>query len=207
MIHVQRGAAPTEREVAAALEWVRSRPEFAERARSPLARALDWLSERLGGLALPESLGGALGTVVLAVILIALAASIALLLRAAARRAREDAPEHGLAGRRRRAAELRAEADRARGSGDLARALRLYLFALVVGLGRRGELEYRDAWTNRELLERGQPSAEVRAELGPLVRELDRKLFGGEPSTAEDVEHLAALCERFLGPPGPEVAA
>ena len=75
----------------------------------------------------------------------------------------------------------------------------LLAFALVVGLGRRGNLEYRDAWTNRELLARGRPSTEVATLLSPLVDELDRKMFGRDETTAADVERLETLCSRWLG--------
>lgn len=97
-----------------------------------------------------------------------------------------------------RVAELLAAARAAEASGDRVRALRLYFFALVVGLGERGELRYRDAWTNRELLERGRPSAGVRARLTPIVADLDRKSFGTEPVGVEDVRRLEGLCTAWL---------
>lgn len=98
----------------------------------------------------------------------------------------------------RRVEELLAASRAARAKGELVLALRLSFFALVVGLGRRGDLEYRDAWTNRELLERGAPRAEVAALLAPLVEVLDRKGFGLEPARESDVDDLEALCRRVL---------
>ncbi|HZO10199.1 MAG TPA: DUF4129 domain-containing protein, partial [Myxococcota bacterium] len=83
--------------------------------------------------------------------------------------------------------------------GDRVAALRLLFRALVLGLSQRGELEYRDAWTNRELLERGAPPRDVAPVLAALVPRLDAQSFGHEPAVAEDVERLAALCDRFLG--------
>jgi hypothetical protein len=77
--------------------------------------------------------------------------------------------------------------------------MRLEFTALVVGLGQRGDLEYREAFTNRELLERGRPGAEAERMLRPLVPELDRKSFGGEPAAPGDVARIAALCDRWLG--------
>jgi hypothetical protein len=94
--------------------------------------------------------------------------------------------------------ELRRRAGEARQAGDLRLALRLTFFALVVGLGRRGTLEYRDAWTNRELLARGRPSPDVSTLLAPLVDELDRKMFGRDETTAADLERLESLCSRWL---------
>jgi hypothetical protein len=93
---------------------------------------------------------------------------------------------------------LRREARAARERGELALALRRYLHALVLGMGGRGALEFREAWTNRELLARGRPSAEALAALGPVVGELEAKEYGGRDATAEDVDRLEALCERFL---------
>ena len=101
---------------------------------------------------------------------------------------------------RTRVAELRRLAGRAREGGDLQLALRYLLFALVVGLGQRGNLQYRDSWTNRELLERGRPSDRVRGILAPLIRNLEAKEFGREAVTEADVEALDELCARWLGP-------
>ena len=95
--------------------------------------------------------------------------------------------------------ELLAEARAARARGDLPLALRLFFFALVVGLGRVGDLEYHDAWTNRELLQRGSPSPQVARSLEGVVRELDLKGFGRVPTVAGDVDRLEALCSRLLG--------
>ena len=93
---------------------------------------------------------------------------------------------------------LRAEAAAARAAGDLRLALRTNLFALVLGLGRTGDLVYRDAWTNRELLARGKPSKAVRALLEPLVRELEPKEFGSGDVLPSDVDRLEALVEEHL---------
>jgi len=101
----------------------------------------------------------------------------------------------------RRVDELRARAQAARAAGDLLLALRLHFAALVVALGTRGDIEYRDAWTNRELLARGRPSEPVAALLAPLVEELDRKSFGGAPASEEDVERVEHLTRQLLGGP------
>lgn len=100
--------------------------------------------------------------------------------------------------RARRVEELRQRARAANTRGEHVLALRLEFTALVVGLGERGDLEYRDAFTNRELLERGRPGREAEALLRPIVPELDRRSFGGESATSEDFAHLSALCDRLL---------
>ena len=100
---------------------------------------------------------------------------------------------------RTRVAELRGLAREARHAGDLPLALRFLLCALVVGLGQRGDLRYRDSWTNRELLERGKPKPRVRTLLRPLIDELEAKEFGNEPVTAGDVDRLQQLCRQWLG--------
>jgi len=119
-------------------------------------------------------------------------------------RERADAPPRpaGDAIEVRRAASvaaLRREARAAAARGDRLGALRLLFRALVLGLSERGELEYRDAWTNRELLERGSPRRDVAPLLAGLVPRLDAQSFGREPAEPADVEHLASLCDRLLG--------
>ncbi|HEV8113054.1 MAG TPA: hypothetical protein VGR31_09785 [Planctomycetota bacterium] len=99
-------------------------------------------------------------------------------------------------------AALRRAARAAAAAHDHIGALRLYFRALVLGLSERGELRYRDAWTNRELLERGAPRAEVLPLLAPLVPHLDAQSFGHEPAGADDVARLADLCDRLLGGQG-----
>lgn len=98
-----------------------------------------------------------------------------------------------------RVARLRAEARSAEACGDRVLALRLYFWALVIGLSERGDLEYRDAWTNRELFERGAPRSDAARLLRPLVPDLDARSFGRVPAGAADVERLASLCDRHLG--------
>lgn len=99
-----------------------------------------------------------------------------------------------------RVRDLCREAAAARAAGDRRLALRLYFFALVVGLGARGDLDYDDAWTNRELVERGEPTPELRAWLAPLVGELDELVFGPRAPAAGDVDRVAELVRAHLGP-------
>ncbi len=196
------------------IEQILARPQFDfanDEGPSLLQRFVEWFVETLGDLfdfdpgVDPSAAADVLWNVLLALAVLALVLLIArwVWLRwhaAAARRAAAEAPAADV---RRRVAELRAEAARARAAGDLRLALRLLLFALVVGLGERGDLRYREAWTNRELLERGRPRPAVDALLRPLVVELEAKEFGNEPTVSADVERLETLCARWLdGAPG-----
>ncbi len=81
----------------------------------------------------------------------------------------------------------------ARARGDLQAALRLYLHAMLVGFSRKDGLAFRAAWTNRELLRRGQPSPEVREVLGSLVEEYESKEFGREAVRAQDLDRMEGL--------------
>ena len=128
-----------------------------------------------------------------AAILVGLALFLVYLAAGAARRRQRAPLPDGTLPREQRVADLRRRARDAERRGELVLALRLYFFALVVGLGEVGVLEYRDAWTNRELLERGRPSSAVRARLAPLVQALDRKSFGGDEVSLEDVRDLERI--------------
>ncbi|MEM7309897.1 MAG: hypothetical protein AAF682_24695 [Planctomycetota bacterium] len=187
-------------EVREALDRVLSRRDF-DSEPSMLSRLLDWMFEHLlpdlgpGTGAVLEQVLLALGGIALLVLLVLLVRL--LVLRARLRRRGAEDPARTLV--RTRVSELRSLAAAARRDGDDALALRYLLFALVVGLGQRGDLRYRDSWTNRELMERGEPSKDVRALLSPLIAELEAKEFGREPVLPADVERLEALCERWLG--------
>jgi len=193
-------------EVARALEAVMGREGFARPEKSWIARTLerlgDWLAELFDLGAAPVGDAFAVLLYVLLGLLIAwlvwlIASSILRMRRArAAARAALPPPPESLA---QRLSRLLGEARAAEAAGDHLRALRLYFWALVVGLSQKGELAYRDAWTAREMLERGRAGADVRARLGPLVREIDGKSFGGEACSAEDSARLAQLCREFLG--------
>jgi hypothetical protein len=98
-----------------------------------------------------------------------------------------------------RVAQLRLAAREARQAGNLRLALQKQFFALVLGLGERGDLEFRDAWTNRELLALGSPSREVQAVLAPLLVELEPKEFGREPVLEHDLNRLEELAANYFG--------
>ncbi len=188
--------------IEAELERILARPEFDNEA-GPVAKFLEWLGELLPDMG--EGFFSGIADVMQWVLVVAVAVFLAYLVVGAVRAARDRAAagtgragERGSAAVLERVAALRRAADEARVAGDLVRALRLNFWALVVGLGRRGDLEYRDTWTNRELLERGAPREDVRALLGPLVDELDAKGFGHAPTSAADVDRIEALCDRWL---------
>ncbi len=202
---MQQGAVPPER-AQEVLDGVLGRTEFQEPetyGMQLMREVLEWFGDLfsgIGGSIDPALVEGGLRVLwILAVALSGLGlVSYALALwRSRSPRAARGEGE-GLDALDLRVAELRREARRAQEAGERTRALRLYFLALVVGLGARGELDYDDAWTNRELLERGHPSPEVRRLLAPLVGELDAHSFGGRPTADEEVRRFALLCERML---------
>ncbi|MEM7515714.1 MAG: hypothetical protein AAF368_02150 [Planctomycetota bacterium] len=168
------------------------------------SKVMDWFKEVFGGLI--EGVFGeasanwnvVMGIVATVLLVVALALVLHLIFsnRLPGRSGREVTLSEAA---RARANELRLEARAAREAGDLLLALRLSFFALVVGLGERGDLRYRAGWTNRELLERGEPTPEVAAALSPLVGELDAMSFGDAVVEEEDVDRFEGLCDRWLG--------
>jgi hypothetical protein len=193
-------------EVRAKIGEVLARPEFQSQG-NPLTRWLSEVGARIAR-AISEFFGisaSAGGQVLAGIVYVGLGVALVLVVRAivrayARRRAQPD-DEHGdpIAARAERVRDLRRRARDAERAGDLVLALRLYFTALVVGLGEKGDLEYRDAWTNRELYERGAPRPGVKRLLGPLVPALDARSFGREPAVPDDVAELARLCDEHLG--------
>jgi len=195
-----------EQEVKDALERVMGRAGFVPEEQGWFGRTLEnfvkWLNEVFD--IRPGVVGDLFATLLYVLLGLLIAWLVWLVVRSIvdARRARARAlaalppPPETLAAR---LARLLAEARAAESAGDHLRALRLYFWALVVGLSQRGELAYRDAWTAREMLARGRAGADVRARLEPLVREIDGKSFGNEPCNAQDSARLAAVCREFLG--------
>ena len=195
-------------EVARTLEEVFARAELRPPGESWLDRQLQRLLELFPGGELPEVAAWGLLWLLAVVFGLMLGWVLVQLRRnivwrrapeVAAAEAAAVQPEEGVGDR---LAELRRRALQAREQGDLALALRLHFFALLVGLGRRGGLEYRDAWTARELLARGRPTAEVAETLAPLVREIDERTFGRTPVVPADVDALEALGARWLDTSG-----
>jgi len=182
-----------------ALQDVLARPEFQPRSDSepPLARLLEELFASGPAIGVVGEIAYWL-MIVCGVLLVAWL-GLLLWLHLPARRRSSATVEGVELSPAERARELARDAAIARDAGDLRLASRLYAFALVVGLGARGDLEYDDAWTNRELVERGEPTPELRAWLAPLVGELDRLLFGAGTPADADVERLARLVHEHVG--------
>lgn len=195
-------------EIRAALEKALESPPELKEQPSFFAQAWErfvrWLEEL--GL-MPSSLAGAsdvLGVVmyvllgVLVVLLLWYGWRIArqyahareLALAAAAEEARESVSA--------RVQRFLAEARAAQAAGDHRLALRLYFWALVVGLSGQGRIEYRDAWTGREMLERTRIASDLARQLGPIVREVDQLSFGGGSVLPGDSARMAQLCTEWL---------
>ncbi len=96
---------------------------------------------------------------------------------------------------RERVANLLRRAREARNAGERLAALRLFFAAFVIGLSRRGDLEFREAWTNHELAQRGAHTPELRATLTPLVLELDLLVYGGREISDAQLNRLEELVE------------
>ncbi|MBL8862173.1 MAG: DUF4129 domain-containing protein [Planctomycetes bacterium] len=202
---VQAGAARPD-EVRRAVDEVLAAPEFAGGS-GPLPtlweRFVRFVAEHLPDLPVEAQTLGWIAQACVWLVLVVLGfVVVRALVRAASAPSSPAMPlrsSPALETRAARVARLRSEARAADARGEHALALRLEFTALVCALGERGDLEYRDAFTNRELLERGRPRGEADAQLRPLVPVLDRKSFGGEPATHEDFARLAALFERLAG--------
>ncbi len=189
-----------ERTLAEVLELREFHPEEST-AETLLGKFFTWLGELFSSLM--ES-GGAGGADVIEVVVAILGAALVvwilwrvLMLRRSRGPALAQIQAEEV--RARRVEELRSSAREAEQAGEWTRALRLHFFALVVALGERGEIDYRDAWTSRELLERGEPSKSVRVALAPLLSELDEHSFGRRPTDFDEVRRFSELCDRLLG--------
>ena len=160
-----------------------------------------WLADEFG--ALFEGLGESSGFLIVTLIVLSLAFLAAIIFaavrgRAGRWRARARRSVERSEAVRLRVEELRSRARSAEIAGDLVLALRTHLFALVVGLGEVGDLEFRPTWTDRELLERGNPEPRVKRWLGGLLDELDPKTFGQQVVTVDDVRRVDGLSAQVL---------
>lgn len=203
------GRVPAE-EVRAALDDVLASSEFldVETALDRWIAALRrFLAELLPAGALDGPIAEAIATGIVWTLLGGAAAMVIwVALRAwlgRSRRVARAADEPPAESREQRVARLCAAAREADERGEHVLAMRLAFTALVCALGERGDLEYRDAYTNRELLERGRPGREAESLLRPLVPDLDARSFGGTPATRADYQRIARLVARYA----PEVAA
>jgi hypothetical protein len=187
--------------IAAQIDDVLRSGEFSDE-KTLLEELFDWLGQRFHWQGAGDTVQVLMWVFAGAVVLL----TLWLLVRAVRMRLAEQRLQRAVAAAaagpdaRERVRDLRRRALEARRSGDLRLALRLSFFALVVGLGERGDLRYREAWTYRELLRRGRPSRPARELLEPLVAELEAKEFGRAPASEQDLDRLETLCDRHLGP-------
>lgn len=190
---MQGAPGATAEEVEVALQEVLAREGIPEAppGSNPL---LDWLRSLLEDSGLDGDTVYWLGVGLLAVL------TVLLVLRLALRSSRADRTRRSVPEllRSRRIQELLEEAATADSQGDLRLALRLYFQALVVGLGESGELDYRAAWTLREIMERGQPRPNVRRLLEEVLAQVEPRSFGATPTDRGDVDQLRDLCAQHL---------
>ena len=183
-------------EVDAALTRVLDGPEF-RRERTLLDEMIEWLGANFGTEAV-ELLGPLTRWIFAAALVGALLWSALVLVRALRSQGAGAAAGPARTSPLERARALLVRAREARSSGDLRLALRLYLHALLLGTSQAGELVYRDAWTNRELLRLGEPSPRVRTLLDAIVREYEPKEFGRAEVATGDLERLEELVATHL---------
>lgn len=164
--------------------WLRSIVEW-------FLEFLKWIFEDLAGGILGAS---GISAGVLWMVAIGVLAALGLLaffvLRPRLRRRAGGTPRDAV---RVRMGELLERARAARAAGDRQLALRLFLWALIVGLAQRGDLAFNPAWTNRELLRRGRPEPRALALLAELIDELEPKEYGRAPIEEPDLDRLAGL--------------
>jgi len=191
-------------EVERVVERVYARPEFTEDERTLMDDFMDWISEQFDLDVDPSAAGGLLDGGMRFVLVLIGIALVWLLLRFARdymrqrSKLRTDALAEKLAVHT-KVRELYRGSLRARAAGDYRLAVRLGLFALVTGLGMNGALEYRDAWTYREILKYGLPDVSILRLLSELVDQLEAKEFGDEPVSEADLDQLEALCREHMG--------
>ena len=183
-------------EVHAALERVLHAEGIPQPEPQPSA-LVRWLSEHLGGLASAPLLA-VLKTVALVLLGLVLLVWISRLVSRRRVRARGSAGALALDSRRARAAALRAAAVRSHASGELALALRQQLTALVVGLGEHGQLDYRPAWTLRELVARGRPPLALAGALEQLIDEVEPLCFARVEVREADYQRVARFVDQKL---------
>lgn len=184
-------------EVRRALERVLESSEL--RRAAAMRRVARAIEEFFESLLAPFGLAG--GDLVWLVALVLALALVWILARALWRRRRAPSRAAAEVASRREArlAELVAQAEQAFARGEHALALRAWICALLVGLGERGELDYRDAWTLRELVERGRPREDLRAHLAPWVEQIDAASFGGRAVGPAEAARARSFVETFLG--------
>jgi Domain of unknown function (DUF4129) len=179
---------------------VLSRPEFRPPQRSLAERILDWALELIGRLlaALGGSgAGGIVGLVLLALVLVGVGVLVARFSRGLT-----PSPEVAVAvpgGRRRSAAEWRAEAEAHERAGAWREAVRSRYRALVADLAARGLVEEVPGRTAGEYRrEVGRALPEAATDFAGATELFEVAWYGPSGTGAGDAAHLRDLSERVL---------
>jgi Domain of unknown function (DUF4129) len=187
-------------EVREVVREVLSRPEFRPPERSLMERVLDWVLEGIGRLlaALGGSgAGGIVGLVLLALVLVGVG-----ILAARFSRGLTPSPEVAAAvvgGRRRSAAEWRAEAEGQERTGAWREAVRSRYRALVADLASRGlveEVPGRTAGEYRREVGRALPAAA--SDFAGATELFEVAWYGRADTGPQDAAHLRDLSDRIL---------
>jgi hypothetical protein len=180
---------------------VLSRPEFRPPQRSLTERVLDWVLETIGRLlaALGGSgAGGIVGLVLLALVLVGVG-----VLAARFSRGLTPSPEVAAAvpgGRRRSAAEWRAQAEAHERAGAWREAVRSRYRALVADLAARGLVEEVPGRTAGEYRrEVGRALPEAATDFAGATELFEVAWYGRSGTGAGEAAHLRDLSERVLG--------
>jgi hypothetical protein len=186
--------------VRAVVREVLSRPEFRPPERSLVQRVYDWVLEAVGRLlaALGGSgAGGIVGLVLLALVLVGVG-----ILAARISRGLTPSPEVAAAvsgGRRRSAAEWRADADAQERAGAWREAVRSRYRALVADLASRGlveEVPGRTAGEYRRQVGSALPAAA--ADFAGATELFEVAWYGRSATGAGEAAHLRDLSDRVL---------
>jgi Domain of unknown function (DUF4129) len=187
-------------EVREVVREVLSRPEFRPPERSLAERLLDWALEAIGRLlaALGGSgAGGIVGLVLLALVLVGVG-----ILAARFSRGLTPSPEVAAAvvgGRRRSAAEWRAEAEAQERTGAWREAVRSRYRALVADLASRGlveEVPGRTAGEYRREVGRALPAAA--SDFAGATELFEVAWYGRADTGSQEAAHLRDLSDRVL---------
>jgi hypothetical protein len=179
---------------------VLSRPEFRPPQRSLTERIFDWVLELIGRLLAVlggSGAGGILGLVLLALVLVGVGVLVARFSRGLT-----PSPEVAAAvpgGRRRSAAEWRAEAEAQERAGAWREAVRSRYRALVADLAARGlveEVPGRTAGEYRRELGRALPEAAT--DFAGATELFEVAWYGRSGTGAGEAAHLRDLSERVL---------
>jgi hypothetical protein len=179
---------------------VLSRPEFRPPHRSLTERLFDWVLELIGRLLAVlggSGAGGIVGLVLLALVLVGVG-----VLAARFSRGLTPSPEVAAAvpaGRRRSAAEWRAEAEAHERAGEWRQAVRSRYRALVADLAARGlvdEIPGRTAGEYRGEVRRNVPTAA--AEFADATELFELAWYARWPTGPDDATRLRALSDQVL---------